>query len=194
MRKTHQEIIAYTKYLVENYQSLRDEDIKFNEVKWGFLSCQWRYKITEDFIVRFKKHLDSYYLSERSNFSAEFIDDNINWLGCWSLMQITKTVTHKLVLRYLEYVDNNKRGYINKGLHIKPCHNMSMRTPLEYVEMYPDYFDWEVISERDDLTREFFDRNINKINLAIFLEFSKSKKKILSKQEVNKFILLNRIR
>ena len=186
-RKSFQEITEYTKWFLENYKSLKNSDIRWYDIKWGVLSCQWRMRLPEDFIIRFKNDLNFYELSKRGNFSEEIVrelHDSWNW---YILLSYIKNITPECIDKFIKFAPS-----FNNLYHNPRRANVSEHIKLQDIEKETfdlDYLDWEFISARKDLNQEFIEKYLERLDLESVIEYSNAKK-ICPKSFINKLKMI----
>lgn len=91
--------MSYTKteqYIIENFRRMTDEEVLSHKLKWGFLSCQWRNKLPNDFIRRFKDNLNFHQLSY-GNMAPQLIEDLKDYWDYHVLLCTSKAVTDSII-------------------------------------------------------------------------------------------------
>ena len=162
-------------YILNNFRDMSDDEILKGKVHWKYLSCQWRYRLPEDFILRFKDYLDFYELSNRKNFSKDILE-NVELQNYWNILQLlrsgTKYVPQKAVSWIQEY-----SGKLNPHTWAI-FSNLELERLDDLIKNNPECIDWEVVSERPDLPLDFIKLHLTKLDLETFIMFSKSFKKL----------------
>lgn len=153
----------YDKYVLENYLSLNDEEVELNNIHWNFLSCQWRMKLPDSFIVRFRDYLNFYELSKRGNLS-DYILNTLEGHWNWHIIiRMVKNITPFILRKY-----RSLNLYFPGG----GLSNISRRIKLEDIDSYSDIISWEIISKRKDLSKKFIAKNMDKLNVDTLLKCS----------------------
>ena len=189
----------YTEWFLNNYKNISEEEFKsgafISDVYWNFLSCQWRYKLPEDFIDRFNKYLNFKELSKRKNYSNWIIEkyqDRWDWFDLFE--HLKRVDTDFLFYTGLNLIKKYNGLYptIHKRNRITVI--FSKYFPLNRIEEIKNFkmiddLNWEFIEERKDLTRDFINEYISLMDIKHLLNYSNIKK-LYTKEELNKFKML----
>ena len=165
----------YTVKLLNDYRTTNIEDLNVHHVMWAFLSCQWRYKLPEDFIIKFRERLQFWELSKRKNYSKEILNcPELKSYWRWDiLIEFSDTITDEMVDYFLL---DPKQYYQYPYI----CRNLNYKMSLGRVEKLLDtnhtVLQWNYLSERKDLTKEFVEKYLTDFNLGLLLEDSNFKK------------------
>jgi len=171
MRTFHNNL-KYTRQFIGDYNNgTYCPDDK--RIMWGFISCQARYKISEQFILKFKDKLNFSELSTRSNFSLEFLELP-ELRGHWDILRLAEysKKTPKFVIG--ELISFGHRLPDRIRYHVNST--MSLDILEELIESDSFLLDWETISERQDLSKSFVEKHITSFNLEGLLEYSNFKR------------------
>lgn len=171
--------LNYTKWFLENYKRLGKKDFCPSDVLWNFLSCQWRYKLPEDFIKKYYYLLNFRELSTRKNFSEELLNapELEHFWHYPTIIKNSDIITETMLNEYC-------KGYYNDAHLVRI---VCMRTPLDLLvyyytnslslrEVISENSFWSFLSCRKDLTKEVIEENLVKLSLNILIIHSNFKK------------------
>lgn len=180
---------SYTKYFLENYKTIDKNDIKESKIYWGFISCQWRYKFSEDFIEKYSNRLNFHELSKRGNLSDYIIEKfEDRWHYPYLFNYIKRYDTDFLFNKIISFMENGN-NYIGNVYLSRMITTFSKYFPLNRIEECKEYINWEFTSRRKDLTKKFVYAYIHKLNLKSLLRFSNIEK-ICNNEEIDKLKML----
>lgn len=162
----------YTKHILDSYLSYKDEEIIYGDVLWNYLSCQWRYRLPEDFILRFKDYLNFRELTTRRDFSSELLN-NLVLRPYWAVYKYSILINSRIIPDFI--VDSYKDS---DNSHVR--YAINNKIPLDKLEQLilenRRCVDWEILSERDNLTKEFVEKYLGNFHIEYLLEYSNVRK------------------
>lgn len=166
--------LAYTKKFIRNYEDKNDTpEFIDKRIMWGVISCQLRYKISEQFILKFKDKLNFVELSTRSNFSTQLLE-HPELRKYWNVRNI---ILHSKIIPDFAIHEVSSKWYLRDR---EVLFNINKFLPIDKLDKLissdNSLIDWEVISEREDLTKYFIEKYLTNLNLDSLLEFSNFKK------------------
>ena len=184
----------YTERFLRDYKEMDNGTLNLHYIMWGFISCQWRYKLPEDFIIKYKDYLHFWELSKRKNYSKEILEceELKDYWRYHILIEHTVLLTDNILDHFLNraemiWKDNNIVRGINKRASLHRLEKlMADKHPI---------IDWDWISERDDLTKEFIEKYLANFDLDTLLEYSNLKKLYKKDKDfISKVEMLNELR
>jgi hypothetical protein len=135
---------------------------KISEEDWNFIST---FNLSEEFINNFKKELNWSYISGKAYLSEKFLTKNKKYVDFETAFQF-RTFSEKFIINNKNIVNWNSVSnypnltseFIDKYKNRINWFKFSKVINIDYLEKFKDFVYWDIISKREELDDEFFEK------------------------------------